>query len=357
MEDKIMSKVKNLARISAVGVLGTALIGLGAGTASAAPVAKVSDIKVGVIAINSVGALQYAIDSGIMKKNGLNVTETIVFPAPPPGIAGLASGAVNFTYAPTIPAINAYENAGIALRIVAPADGYSTADLSAAKKDGVFAAKIDDTGVCVAANSPITSWKGLEGQTVSVPARGAQAEVTITSAVKAAGGNPSLIKWATLGPAQVITSLKSGAIAAGFVVEPFTSLCTNSGLRNIGQPGIQFFTVEKAIGVWLTTQDYANKYPKQVAAFQKSIYEANSFAMKSAANMRTVTIASTKITKVPVKTALAANPTYYPLSVTKFDVATPAQKMFDLGFLRKKANVAGMLMRQYTPLKGTSTKN
>ncbi len=339
-----MNKIKKLARIGAVGVLSVSFIGLGAGTASAA-----TDIKVGVSAVNAVGALQYAIDSGIMKKNGLNVTETIVFPAPPIGIAALASGAVQFTYSPTIPAINAYENAGIALRIVAPADGYSPRDLSKAKKDPKFAAEIDDTGVCIPANSTIKRWKDLAGKTVSVPARGAQAEVTISSAVKADGGNVGSINWVTLTFPQVVSSVKSGVIDAGFVVEPFVIDCTSSGLKNLGQPGIAFFTVEQAIGVWITTQDFLNNNPGAVAAFQKSIYQANSFAMMSKENMRKVTIASTKITKVPVATALKANPTFYPLKVTQIDVALPAQKMYNLGFLRSKANVAGMLMRQYTP--------
>jgi hypothetical protein len=71
--------------------------------------------------------------------------------------------------------------------------------------------------------------------------------------------------------------------------------------------------------------------------------------MKSAANMRKVTLASTKITGVPAAQALAANPTYYPLYVTRADVLRPATKMFELGFLKKKADVAGMLVKQYRP--------
>lgn len=334
---------KTLAGIFAGSVAATAL------AVGAVPAQAATDIKIGVTPINSTGALQYAIDSGIMAKNGLNVTQVVPFPAPPPSIAALASGAVQFTYSPTIAAINAYENAGIALRIVAPADGYNPRELAQAKKDPAFAKRIDDTGVCVLPTSGINSWIDLVGKTVSVPARGAQAEVTIASAVKKAGGDPSKINWVTLGLPQVIASIQSGAINAGFLVEPFTSQCTAAGLKNIGSPGIQFFDTEQAIGVWLTTQTFANANPAAVAAFQKSIFEANSFAMKSPANMRTVTLASTKITGVPAAQALAANPTTYPLYVTRADVLRPATKMFELGFLKKQANVAGMLMKQYRP--------
>lgn len=318
-------------------------------TMAMSPASAATDIKVGVIPINSMGAIQYAQDAGIFKKNGLDVTEFVAFPAPPPTIAALAAGAIQFAYTPTIPAINAYENGGIALRIVAAADGYSTRDLSKAKKDAAFAAKIDDTGVCVKSSSSIKRWKDLVGKTVSVPARGAQAEVTIAAAVKADGGDASKINWVTLGFPQVIPSVDSGAVDAGFTVEPFTSQCATSGNRNIGAPGVQFFTVERAIGVWVTTQDYYNSNRAAVRAFQKSIYEANSYAMKSKANMRKVTLASTKITEVSPAVALAANPTYYPVQVTRIDVARPAQKMLDLGFLTKKPDIAGLLVRQYRP--------
>jgi NitT/TauT family transport system substrate-binding protein len=316
---------------------------------AAVPAHAATDIKIGVIPINSMGAVQYAVDSGIMKKNGLNVTEFVKFPAPPPSIAALASGAVQFVYSPSIPVINAYENAGIALQIVAPADGYSRADLAKAKKDPAFAAKIDDTGVCVSPSSGIKGWKDLAGKTVSVQARGAQGEVTIASAVKKAGGDPSTINWVTLTFPEVVSSVQSGKIAAGFTVEPFTSACTAAGLTNIGSPGIQFFDTEQAIGMWVTTATFAQQNPAAVKAFQKSIFEANSFAKASAANGRKVTLASTKITGVSAAQALATNPTFYPLYVTKTDITRPATKMLELGFLKEPANVAGLLKRQYRP--------
>jgi len=336
---------KAVALAGTIGVFAAALVGATANPAAAAE----TNIRVGTVAINAMGQIPWAQSAGIFKKNGLNVTEIRIFPAPPPSLAALAAGAVDFVYSPSIPIINAYENGGIALKIVAPADGYSRADLAKAKKDSAFAAKIDDTGVCVSPTSGISSWKDLAGKTVSVPARGAQGEVTIASAVKKAGGDPSTINWVTLTFPEVISSVQSGKIAAGFTVEPFTTECTAAGLRNIGAPGIQFFDTEQAIGMWVTTATFAQQNPKAVAAFQKSIFEANSFAKKSAANLRKVTLASTKITGVDATQALAANPTFYPLYVTKADITRPATKMLELGFLKKQPDVAGLLMRQYRP--------
>lgn len=338
------TSVRRLVATVAAGA--TTALGLAVG---AAPAQAATDIKVGALAINSSGALQYAIDSGIFAKNGLNVTEVVIFPAPPPGIAALASGAVQFTYTPTIPAINAYENGGVDLRIVAPADGYDRAALVKAKKDPKAAALLDDTGVCASPSAGINRWKDLEGKTVAVPARGAQAEVTIVAAVKNDGGNPATIKWTTLPPGQAVDAVKAGRIDAGFTVEPFVTECETQGQKTVGRPGVQFFDTESAIGVWVTTAPYAKANPKVVAAFQKSMFEAHTYAMKSKANMNRVLRASTKITEVPESVALAANPPIYPLYVTRVDVTRPAQKMLDLGFLKNKADVAGLLQKQYRP--------
>jgi ABC-type nitrate/sulfonate/bicarbonate transport system substrate-binding protein len=335
------TRKKWVAGILATGVMGAMLSGV------ASPAQALTDIKVALGPYNSIGAIQYAQDSGIMRRNNLNISEFVVLPAPPPAIAALASGQVQFAYTPTIPAINSYENAGINLRIVAPADGYRRSDLVKAKKDDAFAAGMDDTGVCVNPSSGIRRWKNLEGKTVSVPARGAQAEVTIAQAVKDDGGDSSKINWVTLTFPEVVPSVKNGQVDAGFTVEPFGGICKSEGMKNLGSPGIAFFDVEQAIGVWVTTAEYASKNPKVVADFQKAMYQTHQYAMKSTANMRKVILASTKITELSAKDALAANPPYYPMQVTRVDVTRPAQKMFELGFLDKKADVAGLLAKQY----------
>lgn len=335
------SRMKWLAGVLAAGVVSAGLAG------AASPAQALTDIKVALGPWNSVGAIVYAQNSGIMRKNNLNVSEFVVLPAPPPAIAALASGKVQFAYSPTIPAINSYENAGINLRIVAPADGYKRRDLAKAKKDMDFAAKMDDTGVCINPSSGIKRWKDLVGKTVSVPARGAQAEVTIAGAVEKDGGDASKINWVTLTFPEVVPSVKNGQIDAGFTVEPFGGICKTEGMKNLGSPGISFFDVEQAIGVWVTTADYAKNNPKAVADFQKAMYQVHEYAMKSNSNMRKIIVASTQITELTAKEALAANPPYYPMQVTRVDVTRPATKMYELGFLDKKADVAGLLAKQY----------
>ena len=76
-------KRKSVAVAGTIGVLAATLVGVGANPAAAAT----TDIKVGAIAINAAGVIPLAQDSGIFAKNGLNVTEVVLFPAPPPSLA------------------------------------------------------------------------------------------------------------------------------------------------------------------------------------------------------------------------------------------------------------------------------
>lgn len=339
-------KFTRLKTISAAGAAGALAASIAIG-AAAAPASAATDVKIGLVPIAAAGSVKYAVDNGIFKKNGINVTEIKQFPAPPPSLAALAAGAVQFVYAPSIPIINAYANAGMALKVVAPADGYNTTQLAAAKKNAALAAKMDDTGVCISPTGGITRWRDLAGKTVSVPARKAQGEVTIAAAVKKDGGDPSKINWVTLGFPEVVPSVQSGKIQAGFTVEPFTSACTSAGLKNLGSPGIQFFDKEQAIGMWVTTAAYAAANPAVVTAFQKSIAESNAFAMASKAGMDKILQASTTVTGQTLAVTKKANPPYFPTTITKSDLDAVVAKMTALGFLNKSVDVSGLLLKQY----------
>jgi NitT/TauT family transport system substrate-binding protein len=245
-------------------------------------------------------------------------------------------------YSPSIPVINSVANGGMKLKIVAAADGYLKADVKEALKDEAFAARLDDTGVCIAKSGAVKTWKDLAGKTVSVPARGAQGEVTIAAAVKKAGGDPSTINFVVLGFPEVQSAVSRGTIAAGFVVEPFTTACATAEAALKG-PGTQFFTEGGAVGVWVTTEKFAKANPAAVKAFQTSIYAANKAGMETK-TLNTVVRASMKLTKQTFAVAKSANPTFYPSNVLTAEIQSVADKMQTLGFLKKKFKVTGLIL-------------
>ena len=334
---------KGVALAGVVGVVAASALA----AAGATPAAAATNITVGTVAINAMGTIPWAQSAGIFAKNGLNVTQIKIYPAPPPSLAALAAGAVNFVYAPSIPIINAYANGGMALKVVAPADGYEPAKLAAAKKNAALAAKLDDTGVCVSPTAGINTWKDLQGKTVSVPARGAQGEVTIAQAVKANGGNPGAINFVTLPFGAALDAVKSGKTQAAFTVEPFTSSCTAAGLKNLGSPGIQFFTDEVAVGMWVTTAAYAAANPAVITAFQKSIAEVGKFGNTPAGWDKILQSANPTYTDVDLATARKSNPSYFPPTIVANDLKSPAAKMLALGFLKQPVDIAGLLLKQY----------
>lgn len=303
--------------------------------------AAVVKIKVGVIAINSMGAVQYAQDSGIFKKAGISVSEFVEFPAPPPALAALSSGAVQFVYAPSIPVLNSVFNGGLKLRIVAAADGYLKSDVAAAKNNPALAGRLDDTGVCISKSGAIKRWKDLAGKTVAVPARKAQGEVTISASVLKDGGDPSKINWVTLGFGEVVPAVTAGTVDAGFVVEPFTSACATSEAVLKG-PGVNFFSEGGAVGLWVTTEKLATENPTLVKAFAKSIYAAGAAGM-APKTKDAVLRASLKITKQKYAVAKAANPTYYPKILLGAEIQSVADKMRTLGFLTEAVAVRPIL--------------
>ena len=335
------------AKFKAAAAAGLAASTIAVSLATAAPAMAATNITVGSVAINAMGVIPWAQSSGIFAKNGLNVTDIKIFPAPPPSLAALAAGAVNFVYAPSIPILNAYANGGMDLKVVAAADGYPATRMAAAKKNPALAAKLDDTGTCVQPNSGINSWKDLSGKTVSVPARGAQGEVTIAQAVKNAGGNPASINWVTLPFGTALDALKSGKTQAAITVEPFTSQCSADGLKNLGSPGIAFFDKEVAIGMWVTTGSYAAANPGVVAAFQKSIAQVGAFGNTKAGWEKVLESANPTYTQVDLATARQANPSYFPPTIVKQDLQLPANKMLALGYLKSPLNVSGLLLKQY----------
>ena len=323
-----------------------AVTALAAGMLTTGPASAATDIKVAVGPYAEMGAIQYAVDTRIFAKNGLNVTELTVFPAPFPALQALAGGSVQFAYAPITPVLNAYVNGGVNYKIVSPGHGFSPTQLAKAKKDLNYAKRIDNVGVCVPNASPIQSFKDLEGKTVSVPARNAQAEITVANLIKKAGGDPKKVNWVTLTFPETVPAAASGRVDAAYTLEPFLGQCAGAGLRNIGSPGVLFLDAP-AVSVWVTTAQYAEANPAVVKAFQKSIAQANAFANATRANAIKTQIAATKVTGVSPDVASKQRSIYYPIRLTKLDIQSQADKMFDLGYLRSPVNVSALLLSQY----------
>jgi ABC-type nitrate/sulfonate/bicarbonate transport system substrate-binding protein len=318
----------------AVGSLTLALAACGAGGGDAATTSgDGTTLKVGTIGLTSDAAIELAKSKGYFKDEGL-VVETSVVANPPAGVAAAQSGQLDLTYTPSIPMFNALSQ-GVPLKIVAAADGY--ADEALDKGDLTL---IDDTALITGKDSPITSPAELEGKTVSVPARKAQLEVTITRAVQEAGGDPSKINWIVLDFSSALQSLEQGRIDAAGLVAPFTSKAVAAGGKVLSSPGVEFFE-RGAIGLWVAGDSTATKKSEQLQAFARAIHKANAYANDHHGEAQEV---AAKLTDTPLEVVKNSALTFWPTEVRLEDIQRVNTRLTELGFLAKEVEIDDSLI-------------
>jgi len=323
--------------VAATASLALALTACGGGGADRTTEDGLTVVTVAYTPIYSVGALKLGMDQGLFEKQGLRV-ELKQVANPPSGIAAVAGNEVDFNYSPSIPFVNAVAN-GIDLEIVGAADGYDEGTKAAVEADPSLALQHDDSGVVAAAGSGITRAKDLEGKTVSVPARGAQLEVTIAAAVRADGGDPSKIDWITLDFPSAVTSLADGRIDAAGLVVPFLSQAEEKGGRLVLSPGLEFFD-DGAVGLWVTSGALAKKDPKIVKAFQTAVEATNEYAEAHIAEAQQ---AAAEVLETDLATVQAGSEPAFPATVDPADVQSVIDRMKELGFLKKDIDSSSLV--------------
>jgi ABC-type nitrate/sulfonate/bicarbonate transport system substrate-binding protein len=309
------------------------LTACGGGQSSTPAAGGDTTLKVGTIGIGSDAAIRLASDKGYFKEQGLNV-EVSVIANPPAGIAAAQSGQLDLTYTPSIPFLNALSQ-NVPLKIVAAADGYKDG-----AADGADLMRVDDTGLLVPEGSPVTRPKDLEGKSVSVPARKAQLEVTVSKLVKDDGGDPAKVNWMVLDPSSALQSLNSGRLDAASLVSPFTSKAVSEGNRLLASPGVEFFK-EGAIGLWVAGANTVTSKQDQMKKFQEAMYKANAYANEHIDEAQQV---SAEITKTPLEVVKAGAVNYWPESVRKADIERANQGLADLGFLKEPVELPADLI-------------
>ncbi len=286
-------------------------------------------ITVAALPISSTAALHLGIDKGYFAEEGLEVSVQTI-PNPAGAMAALQGDQAQFAYTPSMPMLTAVSE-GIDLKAVAAADGYPENAYQEWVDSGKKTAPADDTAVLVGKDSPISSPRDLEGKVVAVPARKAQMEITIASAIKQDGGDPSTVKWIALSFQDMIPALQKGRVDAIGEVTPFIEQAKSQGARVISYPGIGTFK-EGAVGLWVASSSFIEANPDVVASFRRAVHKANTYANE---NLDEAYAKATEITKIPVKILKAGDPPYWPDSVAVSDLRRAADVMVKLGYLNE----------------------
>ena len=287
-------------RVSALLVTAVALaLAVGCSSTSAAPASGVEkpNLNVAVVpALDSAGFF-VALYGGLFKAAGLNVhfspatsSETV--------IAGQAKGQYDITGGNYVSYIQAQQRHEANLYIVAEASVMGPAT----------------QGIYTMANSKITDLSGLEGKTVAINAPKNILYLLAASVLAQHGINPSLVTFTSIPFPDMATKLRSGAVSAALLPEPFASGAEQTQgvvpLADLNQGATTSFPVAG----YVVTKQWAQKYPRTLAAFYQALEEGQQIADTNRADVEQVMMDIPAPFNVSKQTAAVLALDSYPVS-------------------------------------------
>ncbi|HEX7380558.1 MAG TPA: ABC transporter substrate-binding protein [Nevskiaceae bacterium] len=300
-----------------------AAMGLGAqAVAQAAPEKAVTPVTVGVLNVSDSAPLYLAIQRGIFKQHGLEVSTT---PAPSgaQAVSGLVSGGMQFAFGSYVPFIIAAER-GIGLKIAVSADNVNDSF----------------SRVVVLKSSDIHSVADLKGKKVAVSALVNFGTLAVQVALKSAGLSADDVKLVTVPFPNMAVALTTGQVDAAWLVEPFLTDLNDTGkIRDLFNPFSGDMANIPAAG-YLMTDRYAEAHPEIVKAFRAAMTEATEMAVKDPSLIRKVIPTYTKIpAAVAERIALPA----YASTVNPAQLQHLADVMRSYGLLKQKVDTSKLL--------------
>ncbi|MFF3443539.1 ABC transporter substrate-binding protein [Streptosporangium sp. NPDC002721] len=236
-------------------------------------------INVGTIPVLDTAPLQIAVEKGLFKKQGLDVTlSTLAGGAE--AIPKLKGGSLDVSFGNYVSFFGAHAKGVIDLKIVS--DGFQSAPRTHT--------------IMVAKDSPIQGVADLKGRTIAVNTKRNIATMLAQVAAKTHGiefdEDKSFVEFPF---PEMEGVLKAGTADAVVVVEPFGTFIGRSiGARLLWDLS-QGPTADFPIAGYAVTSEFAKANPRTVAAFQQAMAEAKALAADRA-NVVAVLPKYTKIT-------------------------------------------------------------
>ncbi|MGW0434196.1 ABC transporter substrate-binding protein [Micromonospora sp. NPDC003197] len=283
------------------------------------------DVKIGVIPIVDVAPIYLGVKQGFFSAEGLNVTlETAQGGAAI--VPGVVSGQYQFGFSNATSLLLA-SSQGLPLKAVAS----GVASTGEQGKD--FGA------VIVKADSPIASAKDLAGKRVAVNTLKNINTTTINKVVKDAGGDPTTIQYVELPFADIAPAVAKGDVDAGQVVEPFLTIATGQGDRQVVS-NYAGTDPQLTISMYFTSQQYAKANPKVVASFTAAMNRSMEYATAHPDEVRAVLGTYTKIDPAVQKSLILPK---WPTTIDRDSVQLLADLARTDGLLTKQPDLTVLL--------------
>ncbi|GAA4097059.1 MULTISPECIES: ABC transporter substrate-binding protein [Actinomadura] len=284
-----------------------------------------SEITVGTMLIGDTAPLQLAISRGLFKAEGLTV-KTQVINGGAEAIPRLKSGQLDISVGNYVSFFNATATGALKTKIVAEAS-------QAAPKTHTL---------LVPKDSPIRSISDLKGKKIGVNTKRNVATLLVRSAAKPAGVELDEDKnFVEVPPPNMEAALKSGSVDAVQAIEPFgTQIQQKLGARLLADLS-SGATADFPLSGYATTEEFATKNPKTVAAFQRAIVKAQGMA----ADRKVVQDILPKYARgIDANVAATMVYTAYPTSLNATRLQRVADVMQQFGIASQRIDVKSLLI-------------
>jgi NitT/TauT family transport system substrate-binding protein len=318
-------------RFSAV-ALGVAvalvLTGCGGSSDSASPSAganglEKSTIKVGAIPIPDSVSLYIAINKGYFKQEGLTV-EAVPITGGAAAMPQLLSGALDATLQNYVSGLVAFSQ-GKKIKLVADASQGAP----------------NTFNIMVPKDSPIKTVADLKGKTVAVNTLGNIATLAVETQLKVAGLTKADVNYKEVPFPDMGNALNTGLADAGWMVEPFiTTTQTTLGFRKLADT-MTGQTENFPISGWSVTEEWSQKYPKTLAAFQRAIAKA---LRDVSTDRKELEKALPTYTKIDAKTASVITPLAYPTELTANRLQKVADLLLEYQYIKTPIDVKSVIV-------------
>ena len=271
---------RRLAAIAAAAAVALLAAGCGGGSTPPQSSNGTTKITVGVIPIVDVAPIYLGIKQGFFKAEGLDVKlETAQGGAAI--VPAVVSGQYQFGFSNTTSLLLAGSQ-GLPLKVV-------SAGVASTGQDGK-----DFGAVIVKGDSPIRSPKDLAGKRVAVNTLKNINTTTVNNVVAKDGGDPSKISYVELPFPDIAAAVAKGDVDAGQVVEPFLTIATGQGDRQVVS-NYAATDPDLMVGMYFTSQQFATQNAKLVDGFTAAMKKSLDYASSHEGAARAILADYTKI--------------------------------------------------------------
>ncbi|MFC4009072.1 ABC transporter substrate-binding protein [Nonomuraea purpurea] len=279
-------------------------------------------IKVGAMPVPDPVSLHIAIAKGFFKAEGLTVEPVAITGG---AVAGpqIKSGQLDITqnnYVSTLLAVSKGEK----FKLVA--DMYQAAP--------------NTFTIMVPKDSPIQTVADLKGKTVLVNNFRNIATLAVTTQLKVAGLTEKDVKFAEKPFPEMGNALQAGQADAAWITEPFiTANQSKLGFRKIADT-MTGQTEDLPIAGWMASDEWVQKNPKTLAAFQRAIAKAQELVSNDRKELEAML---PKYTKIDAKTASVITLGTFPTSLSASRLQKVADLMLEYKYLETPIDVKSVI--------------